>query len=230
MNHLQIEQRINRLEKQATINRYIMYGLFSTMIPIFLMGQVTAQNEVMNVGRVVASEYILSKDGEEQGRWGFDENDSYPELEMDTNKGRNLTLTQDGLFLETLLGVETKLTALGISMLIGDSSTYIGPSEISLNNGESETELGPVSITFNSPEGDSQLSSFHLELNGKNKNQDKGGEIFLTVDDGASIQAGNIFISSSNDDSFMVIADKNGVDSEEGTNDRLVGIILGVKQ
>lgn len=69
MDNSHFETRIAKLEKQATINRYIMYGLFSTIIPIFLMGQVTAQNEVMNVGRIVASEYILSKDGEEYGRW-----------------------------------------------------------------------------------------------------------------------------------------------------------------
>lgn len=79
MKNLSIELRISRLEKQANIYRYATYGLLA--FSILLVGQVTAQNEVINVDRVVASEFVLSKDGKEYGKWNVE-----PERELTSEK------------------------------------------------------------------------------------------------------------------------------------------------
>jgi len=70
----QIEERIERLEKQAKICRFVTYGLLAFMIPIFLIGHVSAKNEVFNAYRIVANEFVLSKDGNDVGKWFVDKN------------------------------------------------------------------------------------------------------------------------------------------------------------
>ncbi len=103
MERFQIEQRLAMLEKQLRFNRYTTYGLLVLMIPIFLMGQVIAQNEVINVGRIVASEFVLSKDGKEYGKWHLPQNDEAsfsPELVME-NGNYKLSMRGDAVRFET---------------------------------------------------------------------------------------------------------------------------------
>jgi len=69
MSNIQIEYRIQRLEKQLKNSRFLTFGLLAFMVSTYLIGNVSAKNEVLNVDRIVASEYVLSKDGKEYGKW-----------------------------------------------------------------------------------------------------------------------------------------------------------------
>jgi hypothetical protein len=107
----------------------LSYGLFAFMAPVYFMGQVIAQNETMEVERIVANEYVLSKNGVQYGTWGFDSNnpeDNYPTLSMNISPESFSEFSADGIKIK-LEGLSAAFNGSGIIHSNGVSASTLAP-------------------------------------------------------------------------------------------------------